>query len=73
MDLIKHKIIPITEKEVCHVNKLKMYFKGDKQLTLKEYNRLAQQAYRKGIPVQIYIENLGWIKKWGNSTKGVTA
>lgn len=45
--------------------KVKNYKKDGLMLTLKQYNRYAQQAYRKGIPVAEYLEEKGWIKTWG--------
>ena len=39
--------------------------KAGRQLTLTEYNRHAQQAYRKGVKVQQYLSSLGYTKIWG--------
>lgn len=47
-----------------------MIYKGyaDKKgnlITLTEYNRHAQQAYRKGVSAEKYLKLLGYTKVWG--------
>ncbi|HHU81234.1 MAG TPA: hypothetical protein GXZ35_07930 [Acholeplasmataceae bacterium] len=49
--------------------KVKNYRKDNKLLTLRQYNRYAQQAYRRGIPVAKYLSDLGWEKTWGKKRK----
>lgn len=39
--------------------------KNGNKITLKEYNRYAQQAHRKGVRVQHYLESIGYTKLWG--------
>lgn len=44
----------------------KYYEKDGELITIKEYNRLARQARRKGYSVTKYLQMKGWEKIWGN-------